>query len=454
MGVSMLVLCALLAVTSAQVKLGDWVQQSKKGNVGAFVQSYAFDPAVNIQICQRRGIFLAAKPGVDFSGIFNKHLKALGKAGGGTLRLGPGYFHHSKQIHMPSNTCIRGAGIDSTVIKLVANAPKFPKAGNIRSFWTKHITITDLTIDGNRANQPPGKSRNYGKYGFFSELSNFVYLAKVRVRNNVFYGWDPHGSKKYWSYRLVMEGCKAENNGLDGFTIDQTIRATLVNCFSKGNDRHGFNIVTGTQLAAFTNCAAVDNGYKSGVGFGFVAQNNHFKGTGRLVIRRCTARNNFKGAVKLRDVHTVFVEDSLFTGRGKQICYELDGTKKVWLKRNACNGFSKSRKFKITPGAKSVEQGDRSKLRGSRAVPRSGPAGPAKPGRVVSAIGGADPTCKAGKRAANACCPRGCLKCGGMGCGAKRNFPGFLMAVTNCCVTPIRRAGLSCRKQGPPCLLL
>lgn len=272
---------------------------------------------------------------------------------------------------MPTRTCIIGAGIDSTVIKLIADAPTFRKSGSIRTFQTSHITITDLTQDGNRASQSASSARNYGRYGFFSELSNYVYLARFRVRNNVFYGFDPHGSKLFWSYLLVMEKCEAEGNGLDGFTIDQTARATISGGFARRNDRHGFNVVTGTQLALFDKCTAVDNGERSSVGFGFVAQNNHLKGTGRVMFRRCRACNNNKGAVRLTDVHDVVVEDSVFDGKGKQVCYELDRTRKVALRRNECHGFAKSRKFKIIPdatGTRADEGGEKASAPPSAAV--------------------------------------------------------------------------------------
>ncbi len=305
----------------------------------------AFNKNGNLQYCRKRTISLKAGKSKDYTDMINKAMQRLHKSGGGTLKLGKGTFVHKGQIRIPSFVCLVGSGMGSTTLKLANKAPKFRLSGNVRSFWTRRVTVMHLTIDGNRKKQRKGKRASYGRYGYFHELTNYVYLNRVRVRNNQGYGFDPHGSKKYWSYRLIIENCVSEGNGLDGFTIDQTIHGSLRNCLARNNDRHGFNIVTGAGMISIRNSRAYDNGEDSKVGFGFVAQNNMNFGTNRVIIERCTARNNFKGSIRLTDVKDVRLIRNKLSPKGKGFCYDFRKVRKTTLKSNSCSARN-NRKFR------------------------------------------------------------------------------------------------------------
>lgn len=199
----------------------------------------AFNKNDNLRFCRKRTITVRAGKSKDYTKILNDAMKTLRKSGGGTLKLGRGVFIHKGQIRIPSFVCLVGAGMGSTTLKLANRSPTFRTSGNVRSFGTRHVTVMHLTIDGNRRKQRKGRKASYGRYGYFHELSNFVYLNRVRVRNHHGYGFDPHGSKKFWSYRLIIENCVSEKNGLDGFTLDQTIRGSVRNCLARNNGRHG-----------------------------------------------------------------------------------------------------------------------------------------------------------------------------------------------------------------------
>eukprot|EP00171_Calliarthron_tuberculosum_P017118 IDg17118t1 len=245
------------------------------------------------------------------------------------------------------------------------------------------------------------------------------------------------GSKKYWAFYLVMENCRAENNELDGFTIDQTAHASILGGIATANDRHGYNIVTGTQLALFRGCSAVNNGKKSGVGYGFMAQNNENYGTGRLAFESCTERGSWRGAIKLRDVFKVFVSDSMFLGGGNSLCYELAQTRDIVLRNNRC-AVPRNRKIKLIGVNRYREIQDRSVFKRRLRV-------------VPIADKQPDPTCARGKRflLTKVCCASTCKRCGGTGCGRSDNGPG----PASCCAGLIRKAQRICANAGPPCLL-
>lgn len=201
---SVLVLVALLSIATCQ-RLGEWRNLAKSGSLPALSKRrYAFPPSDNLKICRRRVIRVPRDGRSDYTAIFNEKMALLRRLGGGTLKLDAGLYPHKGHIIIPSYVCLIGAGMEKTVIRLVNFAPRFPKAGSIRSFQTERVSILDLTQDGNRANQRSGKKQAYGRYGFFSELTNFLLLRNVRVRNNKGYGFDPHGTRTAFCGRYEL----------------------------------------------------------------------------------------------------------------------------------------------------------------------------------------------------------------------------------------------------------
>lgn len=246
------------------------------------------------------------------------------------------------------------------------------------------------------------------------------------------------GSKVHWSYYLIMEDCEALGNGLDGFTIDQTVHASIIRGYSANNDRHGYNIVTGTQMALFRDCVSFNNGVATGVGFGYTVQNNHQKGTNRITFERCESNEDHRGGFKIREVFAIWVSDSTVIGKGSAVCYELSYCNGINLLRNNCR-VRANRKFKIGTDVFYREVGDRSML-----IPNT----PTTPTVVAVADPLPDPRCVRGVSAGNLCCASSCTICGGPGCGSKANGPGGNF----CCASPIRLAGKKCSVAGAPCL--
>lgn len=105
---------------------------------------------------------------------------------------------------------------------------------------------------------------NHFGYGF-GRLGTFVTRFDIA---------DPHGSKKFWAYYLLLEECVARNNGLDGFALDQTVYVGMHDFLGVNNNRHGTNVVADTRYCRLSRNRMRNNGFNSGVGCNMMAQNN------------------------------------------------------------------------------------------------------------------------------------------------------------------------------------
>jgi len=175
-------LSLVLAPAKAQT-LGDWKNLERKLGWSPFnKKGQSFDPAINIAYCKQHTIRIAYNSGTkDYSGAINAAFEALSARTppGGTVKLDAGTYALNKQLTLGSYSCLIGASMNDTIIRMKNNSPRFKQAGIIRSMHTKHITVKDLTIDGNRKGH---KETNlayggYGRYGLFTELTNYLYIT-------------------------------------------------------------------------------------------------------------------------------------------------------------------------------------------------------------------------------------------------------------------------------------
>lgn len=184
-------------VGTPSTKLGDWRDLPKTLGWSTFNRKgQPFNPRGNLAICERHTVSVPFVPGVaDYSGRINSALKALRNRNppGGTVKLGPGLYPIKFQISMPSYTCLAGAGMRATTLKVIDNSPVFRLSGVVRSFQTERVSILDMTIDGNKDRQlsMDPKLGGYGRYGVFTELTNWFYVNNVAVINHLGYGFDP-----------------------------------------------------------------------------------------------------------------------------------------------------------------------------------------------------------------------------------------------------------------------
>lgn len=272
-------------------------------------------------------------------------LNFISRNGGGVVHIKGGIYESASLVDIyGSKVHVTGDGIDKTIIKLTDNARSFidgtkKKSGFLRTQNTTDIIISNLTLDGNKANQGIDLNSTYGRYGIFTEACTNVWFDNVRVTNFQGYGFDPHGWKTrgLWGVNLTITNCISDNNNYDGFTIDQTNYNYISNCSSYKNGRHGYNIVTGSRFTTITNCTSIDNGFYDpfgGSGCGYMAQNNVFKGTSYVTIVDSIAINNKKSSLCLNNVSNItFTRNQVNVSR---YCFGVVLTSSTAIFDNVC----------------------------------------------------------------------------------------------------------------------
>jgi cellulose synthase/poly-beta-1,6-N-acetylglucosamine synthase-like glycosyltransferase len=265
-------------------------------------------------------------------------IDALSNREGGVIFIRAGLYLLDANLKLTNRVHLTGDGIDQTILKLSDYAPRFAKAGFVRSKGVDQVIISNLTLDGNKQNQH-AHIDNYGRYGLFTEACKQVWFDHVKIINFQGYGFDPHGWKlamQYGQY-LTLTNCVSEDNEWDGFTLDQTLYIAAINCTSRHNGRHGFNIVTGSKHVYLINNHAYDNGYydpHNGTGCGYMFQNNLQFGTGYVVAMGNVAQNSKKSGICINDVHNVILMGN--TILGGRLCYHMVDTSFTEIENNTC----------------------------------------------------------------------------------------------------------------------
>lgn len=287
---------------------------------------------------------------VDYSNdltVIQSVLDHIDRNGGGKVILGPGTYFVNGNIYVPSYTHLQGNGMEQTTIKLVDYAKSFiqgtsKKSGMVRAQYKTNIIISNITLDGNKDNQYEDVEHTYGRFGLFTEACNETWFDYVKIINFQGYGFDPHGKKPdKWGHNLFVTNCVANNNGYDGFTLDQSENIIVHNCEAHNNSRHGFNVVTGSNHIEITNCVSERNGFSDpygGSGCGFMVQdtikNSITYETYNAIIRNNIATNNKKAGICLTGIYNAYVKRNFIDNSCG--CMEFVNTTMIVASYNKC----------------------------------------------------------------------------------------------------------------------
>lgn len=213
-------------------------------------------------------------------------LDALGTTPGQVV-LGPGRVDDvTDSIVVPSNTWLRGTGRGATTLAFAdAAAPEL--AGLLRVTGAR-VLVSDLALDGNRAEVPLSEGNSGREYGIYTSGAQDVTLSRVACRNFAGYGIDPHADGGRASEGVVVTDCLAENNGFDGITLAGVSGGIVRDCVSRDNDRHGLAV---TDHEA-TGVSLVGNVSRGNGASGVVVQN---RATGATIGSNVIAANDRDG---------------------------------------------------------------------------------------------------------------------------------------------------------------
>ena len=266
---------------------------------------------------------------------------------GGTVYLSDGVFTFSKNVEIKgNNTVLRGYSRDLTVLRLKSKASKFAKAGFIRTMNTKYITISDMTLDGNRDQQYTDSTTNYGRYGIYTETCNYTTFTNLIVKNWYGYGLDPHGAGGIYApgFYTTITNNIVTNNAFDGITVDKTENSIVANNLVVNNARHGINIVTGSKYTNIYSNQIQNNGWwyggKPGVGCGIMIQNNQGFDTRNANVYNNILTNSSRAGICLTDVENISMTNNQILNT--QICLrfkQILNTNNIYVdSTNKCAG--------------------------------------------------------------------------------------------------------------------
>jgi hypothetical protein len=166
-------------------------------------------------------------------------------------------------VELLSGVELTGSGTRGTTIKLEDHFDARIN-GIVRTALTdvKNVTISNLVIDGNRANQVQGSHQAGFICGIKEDGSGRkqtnITLDNVEIQNCTAYGFNPHEL----TYNMTIKNSASHHNGLDGFVADAVVGGSYANNKAYENDRHGFNIQNETKGLVLQDNEAYNNGFR------------------------------------------------------------------------------------------------------------------------------------------------------------------------------------------------
>lgn len=300
----------LYAAVTVDSMSGDWAPQDTSGGFSHFhTSTHAFNEELNREKCEKRIISVPFNSAVsDYYALFIDQLAYLKYLEGGTLKLATGVYVISHQITVPSSTCIMGAGIELTTIKLIDKAAQFLAPGVLRVVSARHVTLKQFTLDGNRGAQQFGNDvSHYGHHGLYIEHSLLIYIQHIRVINNSGYGISVTSAESLLNYYIVIERTQCNSNGYDGIFVARTMLVSLLNISATHNARHAILIAPGSRYLFAKDTTLTNNGAVYRLGCGIAMYGTRGLPTGDIKIHTSQLTDNKLAAVCLNGTHDVYL---------------------------------------------------------------------------------------------------------------------------------------------------
>jgi parallel beta-helix repeat protein len=272
-------------------------------------------------------------------------IDAANAAGGGLVYIPPGTFgvgqdpEGSGSVVVTDNVFVKGAGMGQTTLRVLDHVGDVV-TGIMRTPFgkeTNNTGISDITLDGNRANNDPlMKIDGYFSGGIPGDTitAHDITLLRMEVKDCSGYGFDPHERTE----RLLIDSCTSHGNGKDGFVADYIIDGEYRNNIAYDNDRHGFNITTTTNDFVLHDNVAYGNGstgavvqrgnFDIDVPYNIVISDNHFY-------------DNAREGILVQLGENVLIENNLVEGSGRS-GVRIFGGNNVTVRGNTIRNSSQS----------------------------------------------------------------------------------------------------------------
>jgi hypothetical protein len=231
----------------------------------------------------------------------NAAITALITTTGGTVLLSEGTFTLAGPVIMSGSgkIVLRGMGMGATVLQIVA-AGGAPINTNIVQLNGNYCAVSDLTVDGNKANNATAtgmilvnvvsnasprvervRMLNSALHGIVVNTS----VSNGVVRDCLIEGSANHNAifRAATGQPLVVSGCTSKGSVANNGIVCDSGPVTLSDCQALSNAGYGFQINAGTSPVTLTNCLA-----QSGSWYGYQIE----AGTSRVRLIGCQAITN------------------------------------------------------------------------------------------------------------------------------------------------------------------
>lgn len=175
--------------------------------------------------------FGALGTGTDDTSAFQAAIAAV-PAAGGVVYAPQGTYVISSPLLLKANTWLRGDGMQVTNLKMGANANLNPMIGNARN-GDSFITLTDFSLDGNKANNGAGTSQGI----VLTQISQIT-ARSIEVQNVNGYGFVTSGNGVNTTRGAHFSRIYVHNCDLTGFEVTYAFRQATIDglrCSANGS---------------------------------------------------------------------------------------------------------------------------------------------------------------------------------------------------------------------------
>ena len=225
-------------------------------------------------------------------------------AGGGTIYLMEGTYTIDSTLTIWNNTTLAGSGNGSTIIKLKdASNVSIDMVSMYNTFYKTNITVRDLQIDGNSANQTAGTQIG-------------IHTRRVGRASSSYDGM----------VGLIVEGVSVKNMRGHGIYLEQTANSRITNSYFTGNTGVGINDSSG---GAGTANVISNNTVNTNTAQGIIAGGDNSTVSGN------TVSSNGTSGIYISSSSAKVLGNTILTNTGYGVLVAADGAE---VKDNTISG--------------------------------------------------------------------------------------------------------------------
>ncbi|AYV80413.1 MAG: hypothetical protein Harvfovirus1_38 [Harvfovirus sp.] len=271
--------------------------------------------------------------------VIQSAVDTISANGGGIVHINEGTYIINGTLLLHDFVHVQGSGMDVTILQLIDDADPFVVgfAGFVRVRLSNNVTVSDLTLDGNRMAQCCTSDCIYGRTGLFVEGSTNFVASNVKTTGFQISGIDVHGwdNGPVWGVNAKIAYCESTNNDHYGASFNQMYNVSIMSSKIYQNGGHGIS-ANNTQFFDSEENSVISNGYLD-EGCGIIISNNPSFPINRNVIYNNFVGNSKKAGICMVDAFNVDIMDNVIND--SCICFDFaDVGGNIFVEENSCSG--------------------------------------------------------------------------------------------------------------------